>query len=258
LDTTQPLVNSKSLESKDLAKIKRIQTPSLFEGFSYLIGPAMFKFIAKSMWLLQLISYIGEISQFLVWQKNTFGSLKIFLTKKKLYLSIINRFKNSHATEVLEFGVAHGYTTRLLVHEFENQGISLRRYIGFDTFIGLDQKFRNFPRGSFDNQGKFPNLVSNYLYWSKGLVQETVPKIDFDLSTRKLWIFDLDLYESTSFTVLNVLDKIQPTDVIYFDEAFDSNEFKIITEVILKTFDCIYIGTNGQGLALEVKEILDA
>jgi hypothetical protein len=257
LDPEQYLINSNSVSKQDLAEIQRIHAPSLFEKFSYLVGPSVFKTISKSAWILQLLSYIGEIANFLIWQKKTFGTLNIFVSKRRLYLSIVSKLKCTTEFEIFEFGVAHGHTTHLLIHEFQKQGIKFKRYIGFDTFTGLEQDFRNFPKGSFDNQGKFPNLSADNLFWSKGLVQITVPNTNFALTSRKLWIFDLDLYDATYSTVVNVLPVMQPEDIIYFDEAFDPNEFKIVTEIILKTFDCLYIGTNGQALALEVKSKLN-
>jgi len=202
---------------------------------------------------MRLLAYVGEISTFLLWQIETFGALKIFSTKQKLYKVMLQKLQTFPRIEILEFGVAHGFTTKFLIQQIEDLDLSVERYIGFDTFEGLDQRFRNFPKGAFDNGGKFPRVSSEYLYWSKGFVQETLPAIKLDSESTKLWIFDLDLYDATHFVVMKVIDLIQIGDICYFDEAFDVGEFKLINEILLFEFEFDYIGTNGQGLALQVK-----
>ncbi len=247
------LVFSKDLSDDNSARVRKITPPSLFEKFSYFVGPSIFRIAAKSGHLLNLLKYIGEISSFLIWQRETFKDLKIFSSKSALYKAVLNKLKAQKRIEVLEFGVAHGYTTRFLIQKIDDFGISLTRYVGFDTFEGLTQKYRNFPKGSFGNDGKFPSLASESLFWCKGFVQDTLPKVEFESGITRLWIFDLDLYEPTYFVINTIIDVIQPEDICYFDEAFDFGEFKIINEILLAKFDCEYIGTNGQALALQVK-----
>lgn len=249
----EELLHSVGINQEYVAEIRKIHAPNFFESFSYLVGPSIFRVLANSKWLLKLLAYIGEIAKFLLWQFETFGTIKVFLNKKRLYKAILNKLTSSPKLEIIEFGVAHGYITKFLVKQIANLKISVQRYIGFDSFEGLSQEFRNFPLGAFDNGGKFPDISEVYLFWCKGYVQETLPNVRFDLETTKLWIFDLDLYDATLFALTNVLDFIQIGDICYFDEAFDVGEFKIINDVLLTDFWCEYIGTNGQGLALLVK-----
>ena len=95
------LVSSKDLSQDNSARVRKITPPSLFEKFSYFVGPSIFRIAAKSGHLMNLLKYIGEISSFLIWQKETFKDLKIFSSKSALYKAVLKKLKSQQRIEVL-------------------------------------------------------------------------------------------------------------------------------------------------------------
>jgi hypothetical protein len=70
------------------------------------------------------------------------------------------------------------------------------------------------------------------------------------------FIFDLDLYGPSRFVWDVLQSKLKDGDVLYFDEAFDSDERRIINEEIVNRM-FIIIGYTPYALAVKVKLDLD-
>ncbi|UUY04102.1 hypothetical protein LRS13_00815 [Svornostia abyssi] len=68
----------------------------------------------------------------------------------------------------------------------------------------------------------------------------------------RLILFDLDLYEPT-LVAWNVLGPLlKPGDVLYFDEAIDDDERRILNEELLPSGKFEYVGASSLGLGLVV------
>ena len=138
-------------------------------------------------------------------------------TKKGLHLGI----NHAHIDGlVLEFGVWHGATIRLIA-SWVKQDIH-----GFDTFQGLPESWHDEPEGSYSTHGELP-IVPENVFLHAGLFEKTLPsfleKHDGPVSFLNI---DCDLYSSTK-TVLNLLaDRIVPGTVIVFDEYLANDEWR--------------------------------
>ena len=83
------------------------------------------------------------------------------------------------------------------------------------------------------------------------LVKETLHKeIVFNPETITLHIFDLDLYEPSLFVWNKIKNQLKIGDVLYFDEAFDRNERRLLIEDVLVFGEFQFIGCTVMALAI--------
>jgi len=66
-------------------------------------------------------------------------------------------------------------------------------------------------------------------------------------------LFDFDLYEPTLLTFKYIENNFRPGDILYFDEAFDSDERVIIENYFLGKFEYEVLGASVFGLAFKLK-----
>ena len=133
---------------------------------------------------------------------------------------IYNHFTNlNNSINILEFGVAHGDTSKMLIDEFENSTFFL-----FDTFNGL-------PSPTFEDE-KSKNIIGNYKFtlqevksligdknnvnYIQGLVQNTLLS---NLPQKIHFVhLDLDLYEPTLYVLDNIINKMASPSIIVIDD----------------------------------------
>ncbi len=135
----------------------------------------------------------------------------------------------------LEFGVYQGDSMRcwagLLTHPES-------RLEGFDSFQGLPEDWGAYPRGTFDTQGRVPELADPRVHFHPGWFQETVPAFGRALQPVGPLVVhvDADLYSST-VTVLESLEPhLVPGTTLIFDEFFDRHaELKAFAELLDRT-----------------------
>ena len=195
------------------------------------------------------IKSLIEVIEFQVWIKKSFGRVQVYRSKKELLDLIIGRCKASGQTIYYEFGVAFGETAKYLVR---NAGTNFE-YHGFDTFEGLPKAWRRLPKGAITNHGRVPDLTGPNIFFHKGLIQNTIDQVDFSSSAKKCIILDFDLYEPTLLTFKHIERKLNPGDILYFDEAFDSDERVIIENYFIDNYEFEILGATVFGLAFEMK-----
>jgi O-methyltransferase len=80
---------------------------------------------------------------------------------------------------------------------------SASRFFGFDSFIGLPEKWLMHDVGAFSNNGAFPAINDDRVNFVKGWFQNSVPEFfstfSHDPARPKLVHLDADLYSSTLF-----------------------------------------------------------
>lgn len=190
-----------------------------------------------------------EVVEYRVWLNKTFGRIPIFKSKQNLLGLIIDRCKSSGQTTYYEFGVAFGETAKYIV---ENAGKNFE-YHGFDTFEGLPKAWRRLPKGAITNNGKLPNLIGLNIAFHKGLIQDTINEVDFGATSKRCFIFDFDLYEPTLLAFKHIEKELKTGDILYFDEAFDSDERVIIENYFIENYKFNVLGATVFGLAFELK-----
>jgi tetratricopeptide (TPR) repeat protein len=115
---------------------------------------------------------------------------------------------------VLEFGVYHGKTIRMIASHFPNEQVH-----GFDTFSGIPEDWHYTPSGSYSTHGSLP-VAPDTVQYHVGLFSDTLPGF---LETHpgvpiRFMNIDCDLYSSTRDVLDSVFDRVVPGTVIVFDE----------------------------------------
>lgn len=207
---------------------------------------------AKSAALRRKAINAGDVADFVDWQIETFGRTNIFGSREQLWEALLPRVQSAASPlHCLEFGVAHGYASQWWLGQLTRTDL---RWHGFDRFTGLPRSWRRHDEGAFDAGGTPPAIDDARATWHIGDVEDTVLELDLDevATGSRLILFDLDLYEPT-LVAWNVLGPLlKPGDVLYFDEAIDDDERRILNEELLPNGTFEYVGASSLGLGLVV------
>ncbi|MBL9023206.1 MAG: class I SAM-dependent methyltransferase [Myxococcales bacterium] len=134
------------------------------------------------------------------------------------------------AGPVLEFGVRHGISTRLLA---ELGGAHIH---AFDSFRGLPEPFYGRAPGAFTTDGELPDIPENVTL-HVGLFSETLPRyLELGLPAPRLVHIDSDLYSSAREVLDALSPLLGPGTVLVFDEylgndRWQEDEFRAFQEV---------------------------
>lgn len=130
----------------------------------------------------------------------------------------------------LEFGVYKGQSFYIWVDGHKHPE---SRFAGFDTFTGLPEDWGNIKKGSFSAGGNLPAYITDpRSKFHVGLIQDTLPVFIPTLSPghRKVIHIDVDIYNATLFTLIQLHPHLRPGDIIIFDDFFTitkaAHEFK--------------------------------
>ena len=151
-----------------------------------------------------------------------------------LYRSIIEQEAlNQRPITYLEFGVYRGESLRLWL-----SGVSRpdSRFVGFDTFTGLPERWRpTEPAGHFNANGVVPDIKDPRCSFEVGLFQDTLPGFvaRTDLSGRLVINLDADMFTSTLFVLTTLAPHLKSRDLIFFDEfSCPLDEFRAFEEFV--------------------------
>ncbi len=130
-----------------------------------------------------------------------------FNHRERMY-EYLNDLIGDTSYDYLEYGVFEGRSMKYWVNLSSNLS---NRYFGFDTFTGLpedwDQGIVVEKKGTFDVNGKLPELKDERITFIKGLFQDTLPSFMEHYVPQKRMVvhFDADLYSSELFllTIMN-------------------------------------------------------
>jgi hypothetical protein len=178
---------------------------------------------------------------------------KLFHTREKLWKSF-GQYLNESRWIGFEFGVASGAATKTFLKMPYIK--TCLQWNGFDTFFGLPTEWGDLPKGAFSTNGKPPRIANSLVCWHIGYIEQTKDKIR-DLShldKNFIVIFDFDLYSATkaAWDVIEVY--LKPGDIIYFDEAYESDEAQIINEInASKRISLNVLGYTTMGIAFQVQ-----
>ena len=151
-----------------------------------------------------------------------------------LYESVIAREGlDRRAISYLEFGVYLGESLRWWVSRISRPD---SRFVGFDTFTGLPERWRpTHPTGTFDAQGKPPDIRDPRCSFEVGLFQETLGRFISrnDLSGQLVVNLDADMFTSTLFVLATLAPYLKSGDMIFFDEfSCPLDEFRAFEEFV--------------------------
>jgi O-methyltransferase len=133
----------------------------------------------------------------------------------------------------LEFGVYRGDSLRLWLDRVPNPD---SRFVGFDTFTGLPERWRpTEPAGHFNANGNVPDIRDSRCSFEVGLFQDTLPRfVDRgDLSGRLVINLDADMFTSTLFVLATLAPHLKSRDLIFFDEfSCPLDEYRAFEEFV--------------------------
>lgn len=150
---------------------------------------------------------------------NDFYSFKRNYSKRyQLYKVVSDTYDlKDEAIIFIEFGVAGGHSMRWWLGECINKE---SRFIGFDTFEGLPEKWGTFKKG--DMAADIPDFKDHRTELIRGLFQHTVNDYflsgNIDHEKRKIIHMDADLFSSTLYALACISGYLKKGDILFFDE----------------------------------------
>lgn len=211
----------------------------------------VFNILASSVSANWLAQSLGDVANYSRWLTQHFGDVKRYRSREQIF-DVIASAMGDHQTTVLEFGVAWGYVPNWFLTKYD----SIQIWHGYDRFTGLPEKWRNLPEGSLSTGGSVPNLHDSRCVWHVGDIPEIfssdplcIQRVDED---RLCAFFDLDLYDPTLASWAYIRNWLRPGDLLYFDEAVDEGERRVIEENVLADFKVRALGTTFSSLCLQI------
>jgi hypothetical protein len=196
---------------------------------------------------------IGEIAGYLSWLREHYGAVTPVPNRERVWERMAQAV-GPDPVRGIEFGVAWGYGTGWWLSRISDPRL---RWDGFDRFTGLPRDWRDLDEGHFDAQGQTPAIDDSRVTWHVGDVEDNVANLALDRSTpcRLVVLFDLDIYEPSRVAWDYLRPHLQPGDILYFDEAFDADERKLLDEVVLPAGEYEFIAATPMALALQVRAL---
>lgn len=241
----------------NMRKFNRKKNAENFIGlshFSRVAGYLVFYFANRSDRLSTKLQLVGDVSNYSDWIKFQLGNPRRFFYREGLIKCLIDKHLQDGSI-VLEFGVAKGYLTRWVLNLDFNHRIKV--WHGFDTFEGLPNPWRNYQVGAFSNNGETPKINDSRILWHVGLAEACIKFVSYDdlQKTPLLIIFDLDLEQPTRDVLEYLLPAIKKNDILYFDEAYDIGERRVIMDHIIDNFQFVVIGVTPLAIAFKILNI---
>jgi O-methyltransferase len=133
----------------------------------------------------------------------------------------------------LEFGVYQGASLQLWLSLI---GHPDSRFVGFDTFTGLPERWRpTEPAGHFNANGIIPDIKDPRCSFEVGLFQDSLPRFvqQNALAGRLILNLDADMFTSTLFVLATLAPYFKPGDIVFFDEfSCPLDEFRAFEEFV--------------------------
>lgn len=170
-------------------------------------------------------------------------------------LAIEKEGLNSAPIDYLEFGVFRGDS---LFWWLENISHPESRFVGFDTFTGLPERWRaTEPEGAFNVYGRIPETNDTRCSFEVGLFQDTL--LGFiarqDFSRRLVINLDADLFSSTLYVLTTFARHFKRGDIIFLDNFICSLDEYRAFEAFVSAFRVKYevVGAIGEYMRVCVK-----
>ncbi len=204
----------------------------------------------RSRRIRSAVVHLGELADYSEWLQRHFGDVRVSRDREAVWEAMKRDISDDRLT-CFEFGVAWGYATGWWLSRLRHDHA---KWHGFDSFEGLPAQFRDWPPGTFSADGNVPAIDDPRLVWHVGWVEDTLPELELGRVPGERWLvlFDLDLYAPSKFAWDLLCDHLLPGDLVYFDEAYDMNERRLLDEDVLTFGKFEFVGANTQGLALRL------
>jgi hypothetical protein len=202
----------------------------------------------RSTKIQRRILLLAERSEWIDWVEEQFPSSQFYYSRESLWDRMKTLMQSQNGWRVYEFGVAFGYTTNYWLSGRNSKIVS---WHGFDRFLGLPRPWRDLPMNAFEANGRPPEIKDPRVTWFVGNVEDQLPTAKIE-SGPNLIIFDLDVYEPTEFAWCFLFPHLHPGDLVYFDEAYDFDERRVITDNVQKHFALETVGFTHTAIAFKL------
>jgi hypothetical protein len=198
---------------------------------------------------------IGELARFAAWcdsaSKRQILVAKRFVTREALWDALaIPALRKCKKILVAEFGVASGVGALWWLGRLTSPSLVYR---GFDTFLGMPVEFKGIPQGGLSLGGKPPNIKDDRIFWHVGDVCSTVLDVNWaEPHEVRIFLFDLDLYHPSLKVWAAIEPHLREGDLIFFDEAYNEDEFRLIREKVEHNNAISIIGFTAYSLLCRV------
>lgn len=207
-------------------------------------------FWPKRFEIVELLNVLPEIKKWAMQHR-----IDTQFSDRSQYFAFLNEIVvGTEPIDFLEFGVYRGDSLKEWAELNTNAN---SRFFGFDTFMGLPDKWlvsRN--RGMFSTEGVIPDIRDLRVKVIQGLFQESLDSFlnRYIRSSRLVIHADADLYSSTLYILTSLSHLLQRGDLILFDEFCTPPEFKAYSDFVMSykvKMEPIAIATE-HGLPLHV------
>ena len=154
---------------------------------------------------------------------------------------------------VLEFGVFSGFTINHIASQTDQD------VHGFDSFEGLPEDWNSAKKGTFNQNGKMPDVADN-VQLHAGWFEDTIDEFKNNFTGMISFMhIDCDLYSSTHTVLFSLKKQITKGTIIVFDEYFNypgwqKHEYLAFKEFINETGKKYeYIAFAGRGFSVGVR-----
>lgn len=140
------------------------------------------------------------------------------ISKSAYFEAVYHHLKSDKPLLFLEFGCYKGKSIRKWAAMDKHPD---SRFVGFDSFVGLPERWRHRPAGYFNRTGEIPEIGDPRVSFVKGWFNETLSDWlrDNEISDESTTLIhiDSDLYSSCSY-ILTSLHNVLPSYYVMFDE----------------------------------------
>jgi hypothetical protein len=212
----------------------------------------IFSQIVEKIFLRSKKSRVARLSaKFVFSTHENYPGAKFFHSRELLWKSFGDQLGKAQWIG-FEFGVASGDATRKFMKmPYVRNCLA---WHGFDTFFGLPHAWGDLPKGAFSTRGNPPSLPNPVIKWHIGLIQDTCHSINSlnYLDKKFVMVFDFDLYSATKTAWDSISKFLKPGDIIYFDEAYEVDEAKVIDEILESNIKFEILGYTTMGIAFKI------
>ena len=212
----------------------------------------VFSRIMEKLFLQGAKSRVTRLSaKFIFSTYENYPNARLFHSREHLWKSFGSALGDSEWVG-FEFGVASGDATKTFMRMSYSR--NCLQWNGFDTFHGLPSAWGDLPQGAFSTNGKTPKIKNKIVNWHIGLIEDTssiIPKLKY-LEKNFIIIFDFDLYTATKTAWDEISKYLKRGDIIYFDEAYEVDEDRVINEIQNASLKLKILGFTAMGIAFQV------
>ena len=216
----------------------------------------LFRMFGRLPRIASIVEKLGSNSGYSSWLDLKYGTINRLKRREQIWEMFIELSNPKKKTIVLEFGVAQGYATNWWSTRLEECKRKQFAIFGFDLFTGLPRSWRSASVGEFSNGGSAPKIESKNVHFVIGDVVDTFQASFLERFNRDeiqlIIIFDLDLYEPTAAINSVIEDYLVSGDLLWFDEAFDADERRVLNEGNFDRNQVRVVGSTALGLGLQV------